>query len=144
MVDAFHYFFFINYLSVKVLNIPRWEFISIVVFKFQETLALNSNNMVKDLSHIICSCFVCAYILKLLYNVLISKLKPSCSYFLLLDINPNLFSMLFENDSVVTGVGSLSIITSIISLRCIGVNFSVGAFAYLKTNFVKSNTQNLV
>jgi hypothetical protein len=28
-------------------------------------------------------------------------------------------------------------------LRCIGVNFSVGAFAYLNTNFVKSNTQNL-
>jgi hypothetical protein len=70
-------------------------------------------------------------------------LNPSCSYFLLLDINPNLFSILFEKDSVVTGVGSFSIITSIISLRCIGVNFSVGAFAYLNTNFVKSNTQNL-
>ena len=117
---------------------------SIVVFKFYDTLALSSNNIVKDLSHITCSCFVWACILKLLCPVFISKLKPSYSYFLLLDINPNLFSMLFENDSVVEGVGSFSMITSIISLRWMGVNFSVGAFAYLNTNFVKSRTQNLV
>ena len=127
-----------------MLNIPRWELMSIVVFKFYETLALSSNNIVKDLSHIICSCFVWACILKLLWAVFISKLKPSYSYFLLLDINPNLFSILFEKDSVITGAGSFSIITSIISLRWIGVNFSVGAFAYLKTNLVKSKTQNLV
>ena len=127
-----------------MLNIPRWELMSIVVFKFYETLALSSNNIVKDLSHIICSCFVWACILKLLWAVFISKLKPSYSYFLLLDINPNLFSMLFENDSVITGAGSFSITTSIISFRWIGVNFSVGAFAYLKINLVKSKTQNLV
>ena len=51
--------------------------------------------------------------------------------------------MLFEKDSAVVGVGSFSIITSIMSFKWIGVNFSVGALAYLNTNFVRSNTQNL-
>lgn len=59
-------------------------------------------------------------------------------------MNPNLLSILLVNDSVVIGAGSFSMITSIISFKCMEVNFSVGALAYLKTNLVKSKTQNLV
>ena len=59
-------------------------------------------------------------------------------------MNPNLLSILLVNDSVVIGAGSFSMITSIISFKWMEVNFSVGALAYLKTNLVKSKTQNLV
>ena len=119
-----------------VWSIPRYSLISIVVFKFWETLALSSKRIVKALNHIIYSTLVLACRRNSRVEVCRMKLNPSSACFLLLKFEKKLFYCFFLFD-----YGSISIYISTMSLRWIIVYFSVGAFAYRNKNFVKSKIQ---
>ena len=86
------------YTKVVVWSIPRYSLMSMVVFKFWETLALSSNKIVKARNHIICSTFVLAYNRNSRVEVWSIKLKPSSACFLLLKLEKKLFYCFFLFD----------------------------------------------